>query len=116
MRERDNAAASRMHRDRHSTNAQALSPLLQLSWDGKVTKGKKEKKTKVTKEKKRKPPSTEPMSVALPWLFVAAVARIRLVSHHNPPWRCGRACRAGKKKKSHEILQSSRDGCLANDI
>jgi hypothetical protein len=81
------------------------------------------KQVKKRKERKTKPPSsTEPMSVALPWLFVAAIARIRLVNiyHILSQPRLGgvgaQACRAGKKKsrKAHEIPPKARqDGCLA---
>lgn len=51
--ESDSAAASRLHRDRHSTNAQALSPLQLLSWDGESEREENKWKRK-RKQRKRK--------------------------------------------------------------
>lgn len=72
---------------------------------------KKEKRGK----KKKPPSSAEPMSVVVPWLFVATIARIRLVSHLVTIRLGGVGARAEQSKagvkktikETHEIPQSS---------
>jgi hypothetical protein len=79
-----------------------------------MREGKKKTSEKKKSVEKKPPSSAEPMSV-VPGLFVAAIARIRLVSHLVTTRLGGvgaraEQSRAGWKKKikeTHEIPQSS---------